>query len=370
MSNIAGLYIHVPFCVSKCPYCDFFSVCALDKQKAYFRAIETELGYEWDCFDKFDTLYIGGGTPSCVSAYELEHLLKKVFSRFEFLLGVEITLEINPGDVTLDKLLLLRDMGVNRISLGVQSFNDKELQFLGRRHNVYQVYTAIECIRSVGFKQLNLDLMYALPGQTFDLFQFTLAQAIKFNPEHLSCYELTVSARTPFGRLQKRGGLHLPDENTSAELFFLTSEFLQSYGYEHYEVSNFSRDLASRSRHNQKYWQRVPYLGLGPSAHSFDGKRRWWNYHNLNAYVDACTLHTRPIQGWESITDEQKRLEVIALGLRTSEGVALECIYTNPHAREILDNLLCSQLVFIQGTRVCPTRRGLLVADGIAKLLS
>ena len=291
----------------------------------------------------------------------------------------EITIEANPDDITADKLAVFRDLGINRLSLGVQSFDEAELRFLGRRHTATQTAAAIELIRAAGFTNLGLDLMYGLPGQTTDAWLKTLETALSFNPEHLSCYQLTIEAggtpalRTPLARQVTRGEIRLPDKETQREFFLLTANFLTARGYLHYEVANFARQGPQAGslcyfvcRHNVKYWTRTPYLGLGPAAHSFLAGRRWWNISSVAQYCSSLSAGKAPVAGEESLTPEQIRLETLALGFRTREGVSLATIRERPGGDAMVAALTQAGLVRVDRDRVIATVQGLVVADRLA----
>lgn len=287
----------------------------------------------------------------------------------------EITLEANPDDITVDKLALYRDLGINRLSLGVQSFDEAELRFLQRRHTAAQTIAAIELIRAAGFTNLGLDLMYGLPGQRLDTWLQTLETALSFNPEHLSCYQLTIEAggtpalRTPMARRVARGEISLPDEETQRQFFLLTADFLTGRGYLHYEVANFARqgpqvkNLCYCCRHNLKYWTGTPYLGLGPGAHSFLAGRRWWNFSSVEKYGAALTAGESPVAEAETLTPAQIRLESLALGFRTREGVSLATLREQPGADAMVAALTRAGLVRVDRDRVIATTSGLVVAD-------
>ena len=295
---------------------------------------------------------------------------------FTFAPDSEITLEANPDDLTADKLALFRDLGINRLSLGAQSFDEAELRFLGRRHTARQTAAAIELVRAAGFANLGLDLMYGLPGQTLDAWRQTLETALSFNPEHLSCYQLTITAgetpalRTPLAQRVARGEISLPDEETQREFFLLTANFLKDRGYLHYEVANFAREGPQAGglchyccRHNLKYWTRTPYLGLGPAAHSFKDGRRWWNFSSVEEYGAALDAGAAPVAGSETLTPDQIRLEKLCLGFRTREGVSLKTIREQPGGDAILAELTRAGLVRLDRDRVIATSSGLVVAD-------
>jgi putative oxygen-independent coproporphyrinogen III oxidase len=363
MTPAPGLYVHVPFCQTKCPYCDFYSITSPDLTSAYLQALEIEASLYRDSFASFDTLYLGGGTPSLLDAEQLTALVSSLRRYFKFTPDSEFTLEANPDDIKAEKLRLWRGLGLNRLSLGVQSFDETELVFLQRRHTARQTRRALELIRAAGFENLGLDLMYGLPGQSPDTWLQTLETALSFGPEHLSCYQLTIAEGTPLALRAARGELTLPDEEVQREFFLLTRQFLEDRGYIHYEISNFARGQEYFSRHNRKYWNHTPYLGLGPAAHSYKDGRRWWNFSSVAQYGAALNSGMAPVAGSEDLTPEQLRLEALYLGFRTREGVALEVIQGHPRWQISLSELVQAGLVRLTDGRVTATARGLVVAD-------
>jgi len=365
-----GLYLHVPFCKTKCPYCDFFSVTSLFSIPDWLAGIKKEMLLYRDRFPRFDTLYLGGGTPSLLPERDLSDLLLHLRRHFLFAVDTEFTMEVNPDDITSDQALLLRDLGVNRISLGVQSFDDRDLRFLKRRHTADQSVKAIEEFRDAGFEKLGLDLMYGLPGQTESSWLKTLEQAVSYHPKHISCYQLTIHEHTPFWALQAKGEIrHLTEEDESA-FFMLTSAFLKEKGYLHYEVSNFAKGEENLCRHNLKYWKRTPYLGLGPSAHSYQDGVRWWNLKDVEAYCDALEQGKLPVAGSETLTPEQAYLETLLLGFRTREGVDCEIFRGREGAEEVLRHLRQTGVVEVTEGKVMPTVKGFLVADSLPLLFT
>ena len=366
----SGLYVHIPFCKTKCPYCDFYSITDASLVESYLAALDAEARLYRDRFPVFDSLFLGGGTPSWLGEAQIAELMKNLRRHFTFAPDSEITLEANPDDVTADKLAVWRDLGLNRLSLGVQSFDEAELQFLGRRHTARQTEAAIDLIRAAGFTNLGLDLMYGLPGQTLDAWLKTLEKALSFAPEHLSCYQLTLAPETPMGRRLAAGSLTPPDEETQREFFLLTANFLTDRGYLHYEVANFARQGPQAGslchyccRHNLKYWTRTPYLGLGPGAHSFLAGRRWWNFSSVEEYCASLNAGAAPVAGAETLTPEQIRLETLALGFRTREGVSLAIIREQPGGDAMVAALTQAGLVRVDRDRVIATLDGLVVAD-------
>lgn len=366
MNNLpepAGLYVHVPFCRGKCPYCDFYSTPALSLVDDWLRAVQREAEiYRGQC-SAFDSLYFGGGTPTVLSDETFVRLTDVLGGMFTFAEDSEITVEANPEDVTPEKLKALRSCGVNRVSIGVQSFNDEELAFLKRRHSAKQAETAVEHARSAGIQDIGIDLIYLIPGQTEANWMYSMERALQLQPAHLSCYQMTFEKGTPFGRMKATGSIAAPDEETERHFFLLTSRFLQAHGYVQYEVSNFARNDASRSRHNGKYWRHVPYLGLGPAAHSFDGTTRWWNHRSVKQYCRALEKGSKPVESSEILSEEQRRLERLYLGLRTSDGVPLEDACPAPIQKRVLPSLEASGFIRLQGGRILPTLEGFLVAD-------
>jgi putative oxygen-independent coproporphyrinogen III oxidase len=376
LTTAPGLYVHIPFCKTKCPYCDFYSITDESRISAYLAALSAEARLYRDQFPAFDSLFLGGGTPSLLASVQLSTLMGNLRRHFVFAPDSEITLEANPDDLTADKLMLFRDLGINRLSLGVQSFDEAELRFLGRRHTARQTAAAIELIRAAGFTNLGLDLMYGLPGQSPDAWRKTLETALSFNPEHLSCYQLTIEAggtpalRTPLARRVARGEISLPDEETQRDFFLLTGQYLTAHGYLHYEVSNFARQGPQAGglcyyvcRHNLKYWTRTPYLGLGPAAHSFLAGRRWWNFSSVGDYCSSLNAGRPPVAEAETLTPEQIRLETLALGFRTREGVSLATLRERPGADSLVAALTQAGLVRVDCDRVIATANGLVLAD-------
>jgi putative oxygen-independent coproporphyrinogen III oxidase len=366
VGDAAGLYIHVPFCQRKCPYCDFVSGTDLALVADWLRALEQEMGFYRDFAPRFDTLYLGGGTPSLLAAEQLAVLLENLQEHFAFALDTEITLEANPDDLTPPLLKRYLELGINRLSLGVQSFDDRELAFLGRRHDALRALQALGWAREAGFAKLGLDLIYGLPGQTVDQWQGNLETALSFLPEHLSCYQLTIEAGTPLARRQAEGQFQSLSEEAGREFFLFTSRFLEETGYLHYEISNFARGNDNRSQHNSKYWNHTPYLGLGPAAHSYKDGRRWWNHRSLKDYCQALSEGGSPVADEEVLTPEQTRLEALCLGLRTREGVDLDLLLAARRGKIGLQEMVRTGLAEVQDDRLIPTREGLVVADRLA----
>ncbi|MCX8012508.1 MAG: radical SAM family heme chaperone HemW [Desulfobacterota bacterium] len=358
-NKTSGLYIHIPFCKSKCPYCDFYSVTLLSLIPDYLEGIKKEILFyykEWPFF--FDSLYFGGGTPTVISEPDLANLMEYFFKHFSFSPQSEITIEANPDDITSQKLKLFKNLGINRISLGVQSFDDQDLQYLQRRHSTSQNKKALEIIKTEEFPVCGIDLIYGLEIQTEKTWLKTLKQALGYHPEHISCYELT---------LKNSVKIRPADEQKVQNLFILTSLFLEDNGYIHYEVSNYARKESYICQHNWKYWHHIPYLGIGPSAHSFFFNQRWWNINSVKKYCQLLKQNSLPTAGKEELDKEQLRLESIYLGLRTKSGINIQLV--GKEAKKKLSDLAEDNLIKIEGDKIIPTTYGYLFSDTISLLL-
>jgi oxygen-independent coproporphyrinogen-3 oxidase len=368
----AGLYIHIPFCLSKCGYCSFYSIKSIHLIPKYIASLKKEIKFYRNIFSSFDTIYIGGGTPSLLSAGQIDDLMSAVNKYFDINRQAEITMEVNPGDISLEYLKTLRHTGINRLNIGVQSFDDKVLKFLGRRHSAKEAIAAIKATRAAGFDNLGVDLIYGVHGLSIKSWENTLQKAVSFAPEHISCYQLSLDDRTPLYKKYSSEGWHLSDENTELKLFLTTAEELENAGYIHYEVSNFARKDKFKSRHNQKYWQHTPYLGLGPAAHSFQNNKRWWNKAAVKTYLKEIADGKMPVEDMETLSTEQLQLEALFLGLRTKAGINL-INYKSKYGidlladkKTIIDELIKNKLIELKNGFLRPTRSGMAVADSLA----
>lgn len=319
-----ALYIHVPFCIKKCPYCDFYSVATLSLKERFVDALLTEISLREDPQSAIDTIYFGGGTPSLLAPREVESILSRVRDHFNLATDCEITLEVNPGTVGPGYFDEIRRFGVNRLNMGVQSLCDEKLGFMDRIHSAEAAGQALRAARRAGFDKLGFDLIFGLPGETETVWRKDLDRALEFHPEHLSCYILTYEPGTPMYKSLEAGRISPLGDETVAALFKFTSTYLAAHGYLHYEISNFAAGPAHRSRHNRKYWNLVPYLGFGPSAHSFDGTRRSWNHADVRRYGEELGQGVLPVAETEILTREQVLIEMVMLGLRTSEGIDIK----------------------------------------------
>jgi putative oxygen-independent coproporphyrinogen III oxidase len=370
----AGLYIHVPFCTSVCPYCDFAVLIAGEERRASWAdgVVEEARLYE-DLGLVFDTVYLGGGTPSCTAPGRLAAVLEGVAESVDIVPDAEVYLEANPEDVSSVAAAAWRDLGIAMVSLGVQSLDDRELAFLGRRHTADQARRAAEVLLESGFHTVSLDLIFGLQGQTAVSWRDQLEQAVALGADHLSCYQLTFHEGTVLGRRKDQGLVRELGDDEQAELFDLTHELLADAGYRAYEVSNFARSPAHRSRHNSKYWDHTPYLGLGPSAHSFAGGRRWWNRRKLRLWRAALDQGQTPVEGEELLSDDQLLLEAVMLSLRTPDGIDLALVEERfgldllAANAEVVDRWQSTGHLVVEEGHIRPTVRGLAIADSLAR---
>ena len=316
-----GVYVHIPFCKSRCRYCDFYSTTLLPRRKEYVEALLREI--ELRGVPNPDTIYLGGGTPSVLEAEDIERILEAIGTDK----AEEVTIEMNPGDlVTVSGYRLAVSGGINRVSIGVQSFQDQLLRTIGRRHTAEEARHAIRALREAGIRNLSIDLMYGLPGQTMELWKADIEEAIRTGAEHISCYCLSYEEGTPMWQDLQAGRICETDEETENAMYDYLCEQLRAAGYEHYEVSNFAKP-GYRALHNSRYWNDTPYIGLGAGAHSYDGQRRSWNPGDIERYIETFSgakdiKMARDLYVEEEVlTDEQKHIERIMLGLRTCEGI-------------------------------------------------
>jgi oxygen-independent coproporphyrinogen-3 oxidase len=324
--NTAGLYIHIPFCRSRCSYCDFATgIYERPLAERYVKALVKEIE-AWDEVSPrpVDTIYFGGGTPSLLSPAQVGAILETVQSRFEVESGAEVTMEMNPGTVTPESVAEFRRLGINRASFGAQTFDDRELARLGRSHTTEDTTNTFQLLRDAGFDNVSFDLIAGLPGQTVSGWQYNLDRALALRPEHLSFYLLEVHEGTPLAEHIRKGIQPHPDDELAAEMYELMLERANASGYEHYEISNLCLP-GYESRHNTKYWIGAPYYGFGCSAHSFDGKdRRWSNERDVARYVELIEQQENPIVEQVKLTPDEVRAEAVFLGMRMMRGVSVK----------------------------------------------
>ena len=372
---MAGIYVHIPFCASRCAYCDFFSTLRLaDTGTRYVEAVIAEAGLRRGELggEGINTLYMGGGTPSQLPMPLLERLVRGLRGAFDLSGLEEFTIEANPDDVTRAWCAALPALGVNRVSMGVQSFEDPILSAIGRRHTARQAVEAVENLREAGINNISIDLIYGLPGQTVASWTQTVRQAIDLQPQHISAYGLTYEEGTRLWWQRERGEVvEVPEEQCLAMYRILVDE-LQAAGYEHYEISNFALP-GYHSRHNSSYWHDIPYLGLGAAAHSYDGSVRRYNPANLQEYIDKITAGA-PACEQEELTQWERYDERVMLGLRTADGVDADRLRQDfgdeawqHFQREAARHITAGNLRQIGESRYVLTRDGIMLSDSIIR---
>ncbi len=367
---MAGIYIHIPFCRKRCSYCDFhFSTTFSNYRGDLIAAINREIELrKIEINESIETIYFGGGTPSLMIKEELSSILDTIRSCFKFNDKVEITLEVNPEDVNLETTTYWKNLGVNRISIGLQSFKESDLKWMNRAHDLEQGLKSVELLKKQGFKNISVDLIYGLPGLTLLEWERHLEQVISLNIQHISAYCLTVEKQTALNHFVKTGKLKIPNENTQSEQFNLMLRILTQNGFLQYEISNFAKS-EFESKHNSSYWQNKPYLGVGPSAHSFDGKTRRWNVSNNTNYYKNVGKNDSWFET-EILTKNDQWNELFLTGLRTIWGVSktkINEIGTLSDSEQKNIDLLI-EVGELNETEIALvlTEKGRLKADGIA----
>ena len=361
---IRHLYVHIPFCARICPYCAFYKTRANHSETERFcDALLRELAAKADEFEIIpETIFFGGGTPTALTTSQLDSLLRGFRERLDLSALSEWTMEANPGSVSARKAGVLRELGVNRLSLGVQSWDDNLLKLLGREHDSKQAEESFRILRDAGFSNVNVDLMFGLPGQTIEQWRATLEKTIALQPEHVSAYCLTYEEDTDFFRRHARGEFRT-DPEADADFFTRATDLLGKAGYEQYEVSNYARP-GFQSVHNRAYWTGHDYLGIGPSAVSTVGLRRWQNISDYRAYADRVLAGETASTGDEILTPQMKRSEAVALSLRTSRGVPAEWVDDRPNEVEEFIRL---GLMQARAQRYVLTPAGRFLADSVAE---
>lgn len=378
---MTSLYVHIPFCERKCLYCDFYSVEKSELMEDFLGALtreitllRTETGQV-----TFETLFFGGGTPSLLAPRQLESILTRLHAAFRIAPDAEVALETNPGTVTEEKLRAYRALGVNRLSVGIQSFHDAELRLLGRIHDRAEAFRCLDLARRAGFDNLGLDLIYSVPGQTLAQWEDNLATAARLAPQHVSAYSLIVEEQTPMACSVASGELRINPPDLEAVMYERTMEVLCGHGYNHYEVSNYALP-GFRCRHNHAYWSHQDYLGFGPSAHSFrkagDGRsgRRWWNTSDLATYIERLGQGVLPAGGEEQVGPREMLAERILLGLRSGgldvTGLSADFPF-DPETRwgGLLDKMIEDGMAVFREGRLRLTPKGFLVCDEICRRL-
>ncbi len=368
---MAGLYFHIPFCKQACHYCDFhFSTNqSLKAELVNQLSAELTLQKEYLKSEPVETIYLGGGTPSLLDAYELDILFTSIQKNYQVTADVEVTLEANPDDLNPKKLSEMKSAGVNRLSIGIQSFDETVLKFLNRAHTATEALSCVENARKAGIKNISIDLIYSIPGQDEETLQKNLATALSLHPNHISAYSLTVEEKTVFGRWASKGKLHAMEDDQSAQQFELVMESLTQEGFHHYEISNYCLP-GFQSKHNTSYWKGKKYLGLGPSAHSYNGATRQFNISNNHLYVKSIQKGIVPFER-EELTNENKINEYLFTSLRTEWGCDLNYLkeqfgYDLASQNKSYLNQLTTRNLIELGDTITLTRAGKLLADRIA----
>jgi len=372
---LAGIYIHIPFCRQACHYCNFHFSTSLRYKNEFLTALlkEMELFSAADRSthaESIGTIYFGGGTPSLLLPDEIQKIIERINNHFQVETGAEITLEANPDDITKEKLEGWKQAGVNRLSLGIQSFFEEDLKWMNRAHNANQAKDNLK-LALAWFPNITIDLIYGTPDLTNEKWKQNVEKVIAMNIPHLSCYALTVEPKTPLDKMIRLHQSPGVDLDKQSEQFLLLMEWLENAGYEHYEISNFAKP-EHRSRHNSSYWQGKKYIGFGPSAHSFDGKIRWWNVSNNNLYIQSIHNNILPVEK-EVLTATQQMNEFIMISLRTMEGLDLDRLQAIDPNMEVKNQILKQSrkyqergLANVIGNTIRLTKEGKLMADGIA----
>lgn len=416
-SEPAGIYFHIPFCVKKCPYCDFYSTTDLSLKETFLEALVHEMRMYQGFSFLFDTIYIGGGTPSVLTAEDIGKIIEDACHFFKIPSDVEpqkrahsplleaglasesknselpygrrfpaacggelqITMEVNPGAVDQERFAGYKRAGVNRINIGAQSFQNTNLAFLGRIHSEKDINPAVKWARKAGFDNIGLDLIYGIPGQTRKSWLLDLQKAVDLKPEHLSCYMLTYEPGTPMYKDRQEARFSPMSDNLVSDMFESTIEFLSANNYVQYEISNFALVKSDKkdnmSRHNRKYWLSAPYVGFGPAAHSFVEPVRYWNTRSVIKYIKDVNGGRLPLDGKEVLSREQQMIEAISLGLRMTDGIKTDVfdkkfdVSFNKMFAKTLTYLEENGLIKLAENRCSLTRKGMLFADSITSML-
>ncbi len=363
---MSALYAHIPFCRKACHYCDFHFETTVSLRKTMVEALCKELEMRAESSETISSVYLGGGTPSLLNLQELQNLLNQVFRCFSIAPDAEITLEANPEDISLEYATGLRSLGINRLSIGIQSFVDSYLKMMNRTHSARQSLKAVEIAQSVGFDNLTIDLIYGLPGQSLSQWEEELKTAFSLGIQHLSAYSLTIEPGTAFGRWQKNGKLIPADDEHLVAAFQILANMAENEGFVHYEVSNLCKP-GYYSRHNSNYWKRGNYIGIGPSAHSYNGRSRSWNIAHNRSYIARIQAGNLPCET-EILTPQNHVNETLMTGLRTIWGCRWVDLSKWGYVAEqkVLEKLVNQGLAEVDSESIRLTRTGWLLADQIA----
>ena len=372
---MAGIYIHIPYCKQACHYCDFHFSTNLNTKSDLIEAIlkEIELQKDYLLGETIETIYFGGGTPSILSTPELSNILHKIYESFQISENPEITLEANPDDLSRSKLEELKAAEINRLSIGIQSFDDQILSYFNRAHNSKMALNAVEHAREIGFQNISIDLIFGVPDQTLEALKSDLEQALELNTPHISIYGLTIEEGTVFGKWEKQNKLTPLEEDLAAEHLVLIMDTLAAAGYEQYEISNFCLQ-GFESKHNSSYWHGKKYLGLGPAAHSYNGAERQFNYAHNTKYIKSMQSDRLP-STIEKLNIEDQINEVILTQLRLKEGINLVDLKQShdfdlmKERKDLINEFLRKNMLVFNGNFLCLTSNGKLLADFITEKL-
>ena len=367
---MAGVYVHIPFCRQACHYCNFHFATSLHYKNGLIAALLKEITIQKSYLENapVETIYFGGGTPSLLEITDFKLLIEKIYEIFIVAQAAEITLEANPDDITEEKLMAWKDVGINRLSIGIQSFFEEDLKWMNRAHTAQQAIGNLQLAINQ-FNNITIDLIYGTPQMTNEKWKQNVDTAISLNIPHLSCYALTVEPKTPLDKMIKLQQSEPVNPDKQSEQFLLLMQWMEEAGYEHYEISNFSKP-GWRSRHNSSYWGGKNYLGIGPSAHSFNGVERQWNISNNNVYIESINKGIIPFEK-EVLTAVQKLNEYIMTSLRTMEGLKFERldVVSAEKLKAASRKFIDSGLMMLENNSLILTKEGKLLADGIAAAL-
>lgn len=368
---MAGLYVHIPFCSSRCIYCGFYSTTRLSLRREYVKALCKELDLRRDYIhEPIDTIYIGGGTPSQLREEELHILFDTIYNKvYDISANAEVTMECNPDDITPAMAGTISQLPINRISMGVQTFDNSRLKFIRRRHTSEQISSAIDMLHHAGISNISIDLMFGFPDETISEWSDDISRALALNVQHISAYSLTYEEETPLRNMLEKGIVHETDDELNRTMYYNLSKRLISAGYEHYEISNFALP-GFRSRHNGNYWKGIPYIGIGAAAHSFDTVSRQWNIADIRKYIESINKGVIPMEREELDTDTRYN-DTVMTALRTCEGIDL-CRIEETFGKQYVSYLLTNAERHISSGNLCLsqsnlslTRNGLFISDGI-----
>ena len=372
---MAGLYIHIPFCKQRCNYCAFYSSTLYNMREEYVAALTKELLLRKDYAHgkAIETIYFGGGTPSTLGIEQLQRICSTIYSAYPVANSPEVTIECNPDDLTPEFLEALRPLPFNRISMGVQSFNDAQLRRLGRRHTAEGARTAVGNARKAGYTNISIDLMFALPGSTPQQWQEDLNRAIALRPQHLSAYNLMYEEGTPLYRALCNGNITELSEEENLEQFRMLIESMKKAGYRHYEISNFALP-GYESRHNSSYWNDTPYIGCGAAAHSYNGTEREWNIADIKEYIKGIESGNRKFE-IEHLSEEERYNDTILTRLRTAEGLPLEWMRDkfseklNSYMLRTIEKEIALGNLQENNGQVSLTEKGIFISDAVIREL-